>query len=92
MTVESSGTFAPGDPSTFTVASLTLKSGSTFDEEIGGTAPGTGGAGGYDQTVVESGGAISLGGATLDISLVDSFTPSVGDSLHHHQQRDGQSG
>ena len=81
VTVESSGTFAPGDPSTFTVASLTLESGSTFDEEIGGTAPGTGGAGGYDQTVVESGGAISLGGATLDISLVDSFTPSVGNAF-----------
>ena len=79
VTVESGGTFAPGDPSTFTVADLTLNSGATFDEEIGGTAPGTGGAGGYDQTVVESGGTISLGGATLDVSLVDSFTPTLGD-------------
>jgi hypothetical protein len=81
VTVESGGTFAPGDPSTFTVASLTLNSGATFDEEIGGTAPGTGGADGYDQTVVESGGAILLGGATLNVSLVNSFTPSVGESF-----------
>jgi autotransporter-associated beta strand protein len=81
VTVESGGTFAPGDPSTLTVASLTLESGSTFSEEIGGAAPGTGGAGGYDQTVVESGGAIALGGATLDVSLVDSFTPTIGDAF-----------
>jgi len=81
VTVESGGTFAPGDPSTFTVASLTLNSGATFDEQIGGTAPGTGGAGGYDQTVVESGGDIALGGATLNVSLVNSFTPSVGDTF-----------
>jgi hypothetical protein len=81
VTIESGGTFAPGDPNTFTVASLTLNSGSNFDEEIGGTSAGTGGAGGYDQTIVQSGGAISLGGATLDVSLVDSFTPSVGDTF-----------
>jgi hypothetical protein len=58
---------------------VTLNSGATFDEEIGGTSPGTGGADGYDQTVVESGGSIALGGATLDLSLVNSFTPSFGD-------------
>jgi hypothetical protein len=81
VTVDSGDAFAPGDPSTFTVASLTLDSGSTFDEEIGGTAPGTGGAGGYDQTVVESGGRITLGGATLDVSLVDSFTPTIGNAF-----------
>ncbi|MGO9698725.1 MAG: Hint domain-containing protein [Xanthobacteraceae bacterium] len=81
VTVESGGTFAPGDPSMFTVASLTLNSGAAFDEQIGGTAPGTGGAGGYDQTVVESGGTISLGDATLNVSLVNSFTPSMGDSF-----------
>ena len=45
VTVDSGGTFTPGDPSTFTVASLTLSSGAAFDEEIGGTSPGTGGAG-----------------------------------------------
>ena len=81
VTVDSGGTFAPGDPSTLTVAGLTLNSGATFDEEIGGTAPGNGGPGGYDQTVVESGGTISLGGATLDVSLVNSFAPSVGESF-----------
>ncbi len=31
--------------------------------------------------MVESGGAISLGGATLDVSLVDGFTPSVGETF-----------
>jgi hypothetical protein len=81
VTVESGGTFAPGDPSTFTVASLTLNSGASFDEEIGGAAPGTGGASGYDQTVVKSGGTISLGGATLNASLVDSFAPSTGETF-----------
>ena len=82
VTVESGGTFAPGDPSTITVASLTLNSGSYFAEEIGGTSAGTGGAGGYDQTYVQqSGGAVSLGGASLDLSLVNGFTPSVGQSF-----------
>ena len=81
VTVDSGGTFAPGDPSTMTVASLTLESGSTFDEEIGGASPGTGGASGYDQTVVESGGTISLNGATLDVSLVNGFTPSTGETF-----------
>ena len=79
--VDSGGTFAPGDPSTLTVAGLTLNSGATFDEEIGGAAPGSGGTGGYDQTVVENSGTISLGGATLDVSLVNSFAPSVGESF-----------
>ena len=63
------------------MASLTLESGSSFDEQIGGSSPGTGGAGGYDQTVVESGGTVSLGGATLNLSLVDGFTPSLGDTI-----------
>ena len=81
VTVDSGGTFAPGDPSTMTVASLTLESGSTFDEEIGGASPGTGGASGYDQTVIESSGTISLNGATLDVSLVNGFTPSTGETF-----------
>ena len=78
VTVEAGGAFAPGDPTTFTVAGLTLDSESNFDEEIGGTSPGTGGAGGYDRTIVQSGGTVSLGGATLNLSLVNSFTPSLG--------------
>jgi hypothetical protein len=81
VTVDAGGTFAPGDPSTLTVASLTLESGSTFAEEIGGLSTGTGGAGGYDQTVVESGGTISLGGAALNISLVDGFEPIAGETF-----------
>ena len=31
--------------------------------------------------MVDSGGTIGLGGATLNVSLVDGFTPSVGDSF-----------
>jgi hypothetical protein len=56
-----------------TVSSLTLTSGDSFDQEFGGAAPGSGGAGGYDQTVVES------GSATFDVSLVNGFTPSAGE-------------
>jgi hypothetical protein len=81
VTVDAGGTFSPGDPSTLTVASLTLNSGATFGEEIGGASPGTGGAGGYDQTIVQSGGVVSLGGSTLNLSLVNGFTPSVGNVL-----------
>ncbi len=77
VTVDAGGTFAPGDPSTITVADLTLESGSTFSEQIGGTAPGTGGAAGYDQTRLHA-GAVEINDATLDVTLVDGFTPSVG--------------
>jgi hypothetical protein len=80
VTVESGGTFAPGDPSTLTVTSLTLNSGATFAEQIGGTTAGTGGTGGYDQTVVES-GTIELNTAMLDVSVVNSFMPSVGNTF-----------
>ncbi len=43
VTVDSGATFAPGDPTQFTVASLTLDSGSTFVEDIDGAAPGANG-------------------------------------------------
>ena len=79
VTVDAGGIFSPGDPSTITVASLALNSGAKFDEDIGGTSPETGSASGYDQTVVQSGGTVSLGSATLNLSLVDGFTPSHGD-------------
>ncbi len=75
VTVDSGATFAPGDPSRFMVASLTLDSGATFVEDIDGAAPG---AGGYDQTIVPAGGAVSLGGATLDLTTDNSFTPNNG--------------
>ena len=64
-----------------TVASLSLADGSNFDEEIGGASPGTGGAGGYDQTIVQNGGTVTLGGATLNLSLVNGFTPSIGETF-----------
>ena len=74
-TVQSGGVLSPGDsPGTLTAASLSLATGSTFDEELGGTTAGTQ----YDQTVVPAGGTVALDGATLNISFVDGFLPTVG--------------
>jgi hypothetical protein len=63
VTVQSGGTIAPGmSPGTLTVGSLTMASGSTFAAELNGAT-----AGSYDQIV--SNGIVSLGGATLSLSL-----------------------
>ena len=75
VTVDAGGTFAPGDsPGQITVASLTLSSGSHFEEQVGGMTTGSG----YDQTIVESGGTISLNGATLDVTDYGGFVPGLG--------------
>jgi hypothetical protein len=75
----SGATFAPGDsgPGVITAASLTLDSGSAFKEAIGGSSPG---AGGYSQTVVQSGGTVTLGGA-LDLAFVNGFKPKAGETF-----------
>ena len=82
VTVDAGGAFAPGDslgqidsPGQITVASLTLASGSTFQEQIGGTAAGSG----YDQTVVLNGSALALNGATLEVTSSGGFVPDTGD-------------
>lgn len=70
--VQSGGTLAPGhSPGTLTTAGIDLKSGGTFSAEINGTTAGTD----YDQVV--SSGPVSLGGATLNVSV--GYTPAVGD-------------
>jgi hypothetical protein len=74
--VNSGATFVPGEgPDQITVAGLTLASGSAFQEQIGGTSPGST----YDQTIVLSGGAVALNGATLDVTSYGGFVPASGD-------------
>ena len=70
-TVNSGGSLSVGNsPGCMTFSTLTLSSGSNFDEEIaGGTACSQ-----YDQTIVT--GTANLNGATLNVT--PSYTPSVG--------------
>jgi hypothetical protein len=51
-----------------TTGNLSLVGGANFDEQIGGTTPG---AMGYDQLQVH--GTVSLGGAALNVTQIDSF-------------------
>jgi autotransporter-associated beta strand protein len=72
VTVQSGGALAPGhSPGALTTAGVSLSSGATFSEEINGTTAGTQ----YDQVV--SSGPVSLGNATLSVSL--GYTPTIGD-------------
>ena len=74
-TVQSGGVLSPGDsPGTLTAGSLSLATGSTFNEQLGGTTAGTR----YDQTVIPAGGTVALDGSTLNISFLGSFRPTVG--------------
>ena len=76
--VNSGAFLSPGDsPGILTVKSLTMASGSTLTEELGGATVGTQ----YDQTVVQSGGTLNLGNATLSISLVNGFAPTYGEQF-----------
>ena len=73
VTVQSGGHFAPGDsPGVLHTGDLSLTSGASFDEQIGGTTAGTG----YDQTIVT--GTVALNGATLNVSQYAGFVPSAG--------------
>src|SRR6185369_5608722 len=72
VNVLSGGTLSAGhSPGILITGDLSLSSGAIFKEEIGGTNPGVSG---YDQVQVH--GTVSLGGATLDLSLVNAFVPS----------------
>ena len=76
VTVNSGGTLSPGSsPGTLHTGDLTLNSGSHFTVEIAGTTAGTD----YDQVVVT--GTVTLNGASLDLSLLNSFDPVAGDSF-----------
>jgi autotransporter-associated beta strand protein len=75
VTVASGGVFAPGDGVGFLdVGSLTLESGSHMQIELGGTTPSD------DHDVLVVNHHTVLGG-TLAVSLVDGFSPSLGDSF-----------
>jgi autotransporter-associated beta strand protein len=73
--VQSGGFLAPGDPlGTLTVGTLSLASGSTFSEQLGGTSAGTQ----YNQVIIPTSGIVAINGATLNISFVNGFLPGVG--------------
>ncbi|MGO9463821.1 MAG: beta strand repeat-containing protein, partial [Isosphaeraceae bacterium] len=74
-TVQSGGVLSPGDsPGTLTAGSLSLATGSTFNEELGGTTAGAQ----YDQTVIPASGTVALDSPTLNISFLGGFLPTVG--------------
>jgi autotransporter-associated beta strand protein len=76
VNVASGGHLAPGNsPGLLSTGNLSLVSGATFEEEIGGTAAGSG----YDQVRVN--GSVNLGNATLNISLVNSFVVTATDNF-----------
>jgi autotransporter-associated beta strand protein len=88
IAVQGGGFLAPGDsPGTLTAGTLSLATGSTFVEQLGGTSAGKE----YDQTVILPGGTVSLGGATLKLSFLGAFRPKVGQQFTIIANRSGQS-
>jgi len=87
-TVQSGGVVTPGNsPGTLTATSLSLATGATFMEQLGGMAAGSQ----YDQTVIPAGGSASLGGATLNISFLGGFLPTVGQQFTLINNQSGSS-
>ena len=75
VTVASGGILAPGNsPGVLMVGSLNLNAGSQTQIELGGTTRGSQ----YDAVLI--GGNTTLGG-TLVVSLLDNFTPQLGQSF-----------
>ncbi len=73
--VNITGTFSPGlSPAILSVGNMDFSPTSTLVMELGGTTPGSG----YDQ--LQSSGTLTLGG-TLQISLLNGFVPSPGQSF-----------
>lgn len=71
------GTLNPGaSAGVLETGNLTLADLSRFSAEIGGTNPGSGG---HDQVKVN--GTLALGGAILDVDLLDGFGPATGDTF-----------
>ena len=56
-------------------------------EQLGGTSAGSQ----YDQTVIPAGGSVALGGATLNISFLDGFLPTVGQQFTLINNQSGSS-
>lgn len=79
-TIQSGGTLAPGDaPTCLTVSGNFTESG-TYSPEI--QSPGDTACTDYDQTIVTgSGNTINLTDGTLNVNLLNSFSPSVGQSF-----------
>lgn len=76
ISIASGGKLAPGtSPGILNSGNVSFASGSTFDVEIGGTTVGTE----YDQLNVT--GTVSLGGSTLNLSVINSFTPVSGQTF-----------
>ncbi len=74
--VEYAASYRPGNsPDAVSVQNILLDSTSTLILELGGDVPGSG----YDQ--LEISGLATLNG-TLELSYLDGFTPSVGESFH----------
>lgn len=73
VTTVAGGSLAPGaSPGILATKNLFWNSTTAFSIEIGGATPGSG----YDQLAVT--GSVSLGGATLDMQLINGFSPSSG--------------
>src|SRR5260370_23301081 len=76
VTIAAGGTLAPGNsPGIIHTGDLSFASGAHFAVQIAGTTVGTQ----YDQVAVT--GTVSLGGASLDLSLLNGFNPQVGASF-----------
>ena len=87
-TVQSGGFLSPGDsPGTLTATSLSLAIGATFMEQLGGTSAGSQ----YDETVIPAGGSVALGGATLNLSFLGGFRPTVGQQFTLINNQSGSS-
>jgi hypothetical protein len=87
-TVQSGGFLSPGDPlGIFTTGSLSLATGSTFMEQVGGISAGTQ----YDQTVISAGGTVALDSSALNISLLGGFLPTVGQQFTIINNQSGNS-
>jgi autotransporter-associated beta strand protein/VCBS repeat-containing protein len=76
--IESGGTLAPGDDGAGVLTmtgGVSFSSGAIFAVQLGGT-----GAGQFDQ-VTNTWGDFELNGATLNLSLINGFVPTVGNSF-----------
>ncbi|MGE0286722.1 MAG: beta strand repeat-containing protein [Bradyrhizobium sp.] len=74
VTVESGATLAPGaSAGLLNTGNLSFNAGATFAVELGGAGAGIGG---YDK--VQVAGTVTLNGATLTTSLINSFAPTSG--------------